>query len=227
MNFSIDKDEHDSWLSISDMMTGLMMIFLFVAIIYIQEVRAKFDDFSNIQNNICSDLRNEFEREITPWRMEICEGGLLIRFDSQGLFQPGSKELSDDFKILLANFYPRFNDILWEHLEDIDELRIEGHSSSEFGDLNELNAYLANTVLSQDRSYEVMNYVLNLAEISTVPEFLEWSFQNLTAHGMSSSNIIVLDGIENRVASRRVEFRIRTRFENELIDIIRSIDEAI
>jgi hypothetical protein len=71
-----------------------------------------------------------------------------------------------------------------------------------------------------------MNYVLGLDEIVSNGDFLEWSYENLTAHGMSSSEVIMVNNVEDRQASRRVEFRIRTKAEDKLIEFVKELDGA-
>lgn len=224
---SKDSKDEDSWISISDMMTGLMMIFLFIAIIYIQEVRTTFGELNDVQARICSQLETEFSQDKQKWNMSICEGGLLVKFNNDGFFLADSTELTDEFKELLSDFYPRFKSILWKHVKNIDELRIEGHASSEARGQSRLGAYIYNTELSQGRSFNVMSYVLGLESISNRSDYLDWSYENLTAHGMSSSELILnKDGVEDRQASRRVEFRIRTKAEDSLIELIKEFNEA-
>ncbi len=220
------NDNDDSWISVSDMMTGLMMIFLFIAIIYIQEVLNTYGEFEDVQAKICTELRTEFNEEQKTWNMKICEGGLLVKFENNENFLPDSKIITERFQLVLNEFYPRFKNILWKYIDDVDELRIEGHASSEARGKSRKDAYLYNTELSQGRSYNVMNYVLSLDEIISNSDFLEWSYENLTAHGMSSSEVIMVNNVEDRQASRRVEFRIRTKAEDKLIEFVKELDGA-
>lgn len=51
------------WISISDMMTGLMMVFLFIAVLFMNEVRKEqksikdiVDSYQNIQQQLYKDL---------------------------------------------------------------------------------------------------------------------------------------------------------------------------
>ena len=75
--YSSKYNDDESWVSVSDMMTGLMMIFLFIAIIYIQEVLNTYGEFEDVQAKICSELKNEFNDEQELWNMKICEGDYL------------------------------------------------------------------------------------------------------------------------------------------------------
>jgi len=220
------SNNEESWISTSDMMTGLMMIFLFISIIYISKVKSIVGEVQDTQDIICNELREEFRKEENTWRMISCENGLVVKFENDGYFLPREKNLTPEFEDLLEDFYPRFKFIIWKYIEDINELRIEGHASSEASvEGGPLGKYIYNTDLSQGRSWEVMKFVLNLPQINKNDQYLEWSYGNLTAHGMSSSVPITYEnGNENRKASRRVEFRIKTKAQDGLLEIIKALD---
>ena len=217
--------EDEQWISVSDMMAGLMMIFLFISIIYIENISKYFSEVSDLSDDICADLKNEFENEREAWDMSICENGLLISFESNSNFEVNSAELSLEFSSVLSAFYPRLMDVMFRYREAISELRIEGHTDSSVSSADsELTGYLYNTQLSQNRSRNVMKYVLELAPISDRKQYLDWSFSHVTAHGMSSSKkVFDADGFENLAASRRVEFRLRTTAEERLLDLVSEI----
>jgi len=157
--------------------------------------------------------------------MSICENGLLISFESNSNFEVNSAELSLEFSSILSTFYPRLMDVMFRYREAISELRIEGHTDSSVRSTDsELTGYLYNTQLSQNRSRNVMKYVLELAPISDRTQYLDWSFSHVTAHGMSSSKkVFNADGFEDLAASRRVEFRLRTTAEERLLDLVSEI----
>lgn len=217
--------EDEQWISVSDMMAGLMMIFLFISIIYIENISKYFSEVSDLSDDICADLKNEFENESEAWEMSICENGLLISFESDSNFEVNSAELSSEFSAVLTAFYPRLMDVMFRYREAISELRIEGHTDSSVRSTDsELTGYLYNTQLSQNRSRNVMKYVLELAPIADSSQYLDWSFTHVTAHGMSSSKkVFDVNGAENLAASRRVEFRLRTTAEERLLDLVSEI----
>ena len=215
----------EQWISVSDMMAGLMMIFLFISIIYIQNISKYFSEVADKSDEICAHLKREFKNESDSWDMSICENGLLISFDSESLFDLNSAELSSDFELVLSDFFPRLMAVIYEYQDSISELRIEGHTDSSVRrNDSELSGYINNTRLSQDRSRNVMKYSLNLDDITLQPEYLDWSYTHVTAHGMSSSQRIFSDaGDEDYAASRRVEFRLRTKAEDQLLDLVSEI----
>lgn len=71
--------------------------------------------------------------------------------------------------------------------------------------------------LSQNRTRSVLQYVLLLDQIK--PE-KSWIKQVLTANGLSSSKTIKnKDDDEDRILSRRVEFRVKTNAEKRILTI--------
>ena len=79
--------------------------------------------------------------------------------------------------------------------------------------------YLFNTELSQDKVLSGMNYVSK--QINNNNDYLEWSFDHLTAHGMSSSVPVLSNNQETR--NCQLEFRIKTEAQDALLDI-RALD---
>ena len=215
----------DTWISAADMMAGLMMIFLFIAIIYIRNIGQYFDEINDVQSELCSSLNAEFRAESEQWNMTICESGLLIRFESETYFERSRSSLTPEFRRILSIFVPRLFDVLWEYEDQLSEVRIEGHTSSRVrpGD-TAISGYLYNTELSQDRSRNVMAFALASLRNKSKQDQLAWSYRNLTAHGMSSSDPILKDGQEDFARSRRVEFRIRTTAQDKLNELIQDLD---
>ena len=220
------KSDDDVWISASDMMAGLMMIFLFIAIIYIRNIGQYIDQINDVQTKLCSSLSAEFANEIDEWNMTVCEDGLVIRFESDGNFEKSKADLSQKFRRILAAFIPRFFETLWKFQGQISEVRIEGHTDSSVRRLDTpLSGYLYNTRLSQDRSRNVMNFALVSMRNKKLDTQLSWSFKNLTAHGMSSSEPILVGGQEQMDRSRRVEFRIRTTARDNLDSLVRALTD--
>jgi len=227
---SSSSSDDDAWISTADMMAGLMMIFLFIAVIYIQNISKYFDAVGDVRDEICNDLSAEFSQDLDRWNMTICEGGLLIRFQSDSSFESASSTLSPSFRTLLDDFVPRLMGVIWKYKTSIAELRIEGHTDSRVRSFDTpLSGYIFNTELSQDRSRNVLSYALSIPSISSNADYLNWSFSSMTAHGMSSSDLIVAGKSELYDKSRRVEFRMKTRAEDELLNLVTELkrNEAV
>ena len=227
--------EGDQWISISDLMAGLMVIFLFIAISYMinvekqkDEIRVQRDQIRNIavtyqrlQNELHADLVEEFEDSLANWQADIHRETLAIRFYApEVLFEAGSTRIRPRFRAILDDFFPRYIGILTrpEYREDIEEVRIEGHTSSEWNwGTTVRDAYILNMELSQGRTRTVLEYALQMQDVT---QERHWVQKRLTANGLSSSKPVRIDGSEDRKASRRVEFRVRTNAEHKIVQII-------
>ena len=217
---------------ISDMMSTLMMIFLFIAVAYMLDVRKERDKmhdiavaYSSLQNELYKDLSEEFKDDLKRWNATIDRKDMSIRFkEPDVLFSVGSSELKNEFKAILDNFFPRYINVLRleKYRDNIEEIRIEGHTSTEWSaNIGIDEAYIRNMELSQGRTREVLTYCLSM----TTGDLKEWTKFRLTANGLSSSKIIIDScGVENKVLSRRVEFKVRTN-ATEVIDKILKINE--
>ena len=214
--------DNSIWLSNSDLMAGLMIIFLFISIGFIREkapeVVGSQDYVLNYlsftdskENEIDEELEQEFtDEEKKEWQLEIIPEENLIRFNAPDvMFSQSNYKLNDRFKTIINSFFPRYVKVLSKFGSLISEIRIEGHTSSEWKDVTKDKAYIKNMVLSQERTISVLNESLNsLAKFNLSEKEIKWAFDKVSASGLSSRSIIKnFDGSENSVKSRRVEFR--------------------
>lgn len=227
--------KHNVWMSVSDLMTGLMIIFLFIAIGYIkrvQENQTVLRDFVETKTKLHDKLVNQFSDEIEQ-RILTIDGDLTMRFNNAKVnFASGSYELTPEFASILDEVIPRYFDIMLHNnkfVNEISEIRIEGHTDEERAPRFGTDPFLSNVYLSQMRTLEVMNYIWT----SIVPNYEQKDRQRLqywlTANGMSYSrslddegNLSYLSGKSiNRDMSRRVEFRIITRSDKLLEEFVK------
>ena len=228
-------DENPFSLSLGDLMAGLLLIFVLLLsfvmlnlteeVSRIDEINEKlleiFTEYVKKRENLYKDLKTEFEKDLPKWNAVLDREKLSVRFrEPKVLFAQGKAEVQFAFKEILDNFFPRYIKILQhsDYINDIAEIRIEGHTSSEWSEIvSKQDTYILNMELSQDRTRSVLQYVLQIPAIS---ENREWIQQYLTANGLSSSKLITNpDGTQNREESRRVEFRVRTNAEKQLEEI--------
>ena len=226
-----EQDTEEHWISISDMMAGLMVIFLFIAISYMLHVQAEQErieqiavTYEKLQSDLYADLEEEFKDDLNKWNAVLKEQTLSIRFkEPEVLFEPGRAEVRGAFQKILDDFFPRYIQILRrpKYMADIAEIRIEGHTSSEWTENTSPEAaYIHNMKLSQGRTRSVLEYVLQIPSIRQSQTIQDWLKLHLTANGLSSSKLIAPNGIENKKESRRVEFRVRTNAEKRIVEII-------
>lgn len=210
---SDEGGEH--WLSISDLMAGLMMVFLFIAIVFMrhtmkenEKIKSVAVAFQENQVAIYESLIKEFDKDLEEWGAEIDKETLAFNFKSPDvLFDNGDIDIKPAFAVILDDFFPRYLKVLKPFRSSIDEVRIEGHTSSEWNkDSTDEEAYFKNMRLSQGRTRSVLSYLYSL-----VPEETPWIKRNIAAVGFSSSRLIMTElGIEDTERSRRVSFRAIT-----------------
>lgn len=222
--FPESSENGDYWISISDLMSGLMVIFLFIAVAYITNVAFTYQ---RLRDDLYQDLRTEFEGDLEKWSATISREDLSVQFtEPQVLFDKGEAYVNQRFQRILRDFFPRYIDVLTrpKYKSEIAEVRIEGHTSSEWSGLTGLDAYVANMELSQDRTRAVLSYVMRL---DGSRRYRDWLIDHLTANGLSYSQLVrTKAGEEDKQRSRRVEFRVRTDAEEQIQSIVTSPEQA-
>lgn len=226
---NVQQAQEAHWIPLSDLMTGLMVLFLLIAVTYMARVESDASRirevavaYTETRDALYEDLLAEFKDDLPKWKADLNRADLSIRFkDPDILFANGSSELKPEFQQILRDFFPRYERILAspKYRDSINEIRIEGHTSSEWiGVTNPDVAYFKNMELSQARTRSALNLVLDLPESLTNRAWLK---RFVTANGLSSSQpILNEDQTENLEMSRSVVFRIRTDAETRISKIL-------
>ena len=203
------------------------MVFLFISVALMREAFLERDQIKEIavayQENqvaIYNSLMSEFEKDLDKWQADIDGETLSFVFKSPDvLFDRGEALIKPKFKVILDDFFPRYMSVLRGYLDSINEVRIEGHTSSVWNQwTNDSEAYFKNMELSQGRTRSVLNYVYNLKNIESERQ---WIKRNIAAVGFSSAKLIIdKTGKEDRSRSRRVTFRVITNSETQIRKIL-------
>ncbi|TCQ86705.1 outer membrane protein OmpA-like peptidoglycan-associated protein [Rahnella sp. JUb53] len=223
----VKKQDNEHWISMSDLMAGLMMVFLFISVAYMHYVQVEKNKikevavaYQNAQIELYNALEVEFAKDLPDWDAEIDKQTLEFRFKSPDvLFRTGSSDLQLGFKSTLDNFFPRYLTVLDKFKEHITEVRIEGHTSSDWTGTSDRDvAYFNNMELSQGRTRTVLEYVYEMDEIKSQRP---WIKSHFSAVGYSSSHpVLNASGREDPSRSRRVTFKVVTNAELQIRRII-------
>ena len=217
----IEIEEQNFSLSISDLMSAMLFIFILLlsgTMLQLKEKEQKLaqvsESYEDVKQNIVIGLKSEFGSDFEKWGVEIVDSTLCVRFQKESThFAWNSDELKDEFKDILKDFFLRYIGLVYDDKDirkHIKEIRIEGHTSSE-------GEYFSNMDLSQRRAREVLEYCYDLIKDEGK---LDWIEKKFTANGMSSSHPILNgDGEEYLKKSRRVEFVIVTDAEVQMESI--------
>ena len=216
----------EHWLTISDLMAGLMMVFLLISVALMRSAFLDRDRMRDVavayregQVAIDEALRREFENDLEKWDAAIDAEDLTFEFRSpEVLFEAGAIALRPRFAVILDDFFPRYLRVIRAFERVIDEVRFEGYTSSDWVSATENEAYFNNMRLSQGRTRSVLEHVYKLP---TAPDDRSWVKRKVAAVGFSSSRLIVdASGREDPEASRRVLFRVVTNAETQIRTIL-------
>ena len=225
----MDNSNNDFWVSTSDLMAGLMIIFLFIAIAYMTEMKSIIDKviyvtegYQDTEESLYNELMKEFKDDLENWNAEIDSKTLSFIFkEPDVLFEKGEYAIKPLFQKILDDFFPRYADILKndKFKNDVLAVRIEGHTSSEWTKIStKKQAYLNNMNLSQLRASNVLEHTLN----TNLNGSYDWIRDRLQAVGYSSSKLKYnLKGNEDKHQSRRVEFKVVTNSQEKLHKLLR------
>ncbi|MEM9601429.1 MAG: OmpA family protein [Pseudomonadota bacterium] len=221
------SDAGTEWLSVADLMAGLMLAFLLISVLLTQQALSQRDTVNSLAEEyrdghaaLAGALDREFSEQLKAWNARFDNETLTLSFDTPEVaFAPGGSEISDSYQRVLADFFPRYLDVILQHRHLVDELRIEGHTSSRWAEgTDPAIAYFNNMALSQARARAVLNHVFFL---STVRTERDWMSDKVVAVGMSSARpVLGPDGLEDFSLSRRVSFRVITNSDAQLRRII-------
>ena len=195
-----------------------------------QEEQAKLKaiaaSFQTMQQRLNRDLKSEFQSDLQRWDAQILPDNTIRFKSSDVLFDLNSSAISPNFKNIVAEFFPRYLNILTSNAyqDRIQEIRVEGHTSSIWKSATSREqSYLNNMRLSQDRARSVLQYVYENTTSETKRRWLE---KHLRANGMSFSKLITRNDQEDIQASRRVEFRVLTKTDEKIYEIIDTLQKT-
>jgi len=231
------ESSDNNWISFSDIMTVLMIIFLFISISYMMQVKKEqdkrdevFENYKKTRSQIYNDLDSTFSKGFEKWNIEI-EPDLSIKIsDANALFEAqlytDEVILKENFKDFLSQFAPRFLTIILnpKYQDKISEIRIEGHTSISKPE-NEFNSkyYQHMVVLSQKRSNKVLEYMMSLSSYINLTDTDKNRLRFfLTSNGLAFGRSLDIDNNYkfysnkkiNKEKSMRVEFKIVTNSED-------------
>lgn len=207
--------EPDYWLSFSDLMAGLLMIFalmLLAALYHYQSGVEGIREILLVREDVVEELKNKLEDG--PGSVVHVEDNGTVRFLDNVLFAQGSAIVSTRGREQLAAFTNRYLSVLLENEDFKSQLRaivIEGHTNND-------GSYEYNLDLSQRRAFSVMMVIL--AEAGENTDILK---ALVTANGRSFSELIYRGTARTEVdkeASRRIEIHFRLNDDELLREIL-------
>ena len=247
--YAAEEEETSYWLSYSDMMAGLLLVFVLIITFTMLQAKAQYeekeeqliaqqellleqqeimvqqqeqlDKVIGVRGDLVQALKEEFEG--TDLKVTVDEQTGAITFDSSVLFDYNKSDIKQAGVDFLREFLPRYFKVLLDPAfkEYISEIIIEGHT-----DIN--GGYMYNLDLSQKRALSVAAFCLNETNNFISNEEVLALREIVTANGRSySAPVKDSEGNVNMEASRRVEFKFRLTDEEMITEMMKILNGDI
>lgn len=210
----IEEQDTGIWLSIGDLMSGLLMFFALLFVTAMVQVRETQEELQKSQkelqkyqeafNNLPLVILNTFQQELPPGtEVKVDPKTGDVNIPTAVLFDQNSAELNPQGKKFLQQLIPVYSRIIFSREEFQDAVRhviVEGHTSSE-GEQD------FNLRLSLQRAAAVTDYISSELEFATKSQFQ----QKLLAAGRGERDA---DPKTDNPNDRKVVFRFQLRRVN-------------
>ena len=224
----------EQWMSVSDLMTVVMVLFLFIALMINVASTTGSETIVDTQNRIetirkdlCFNLKEKLQYQIDKEELTVTCDPIEIEFNNKKFnFSKAKSDLSPLFQKALDIVSPIIVNAIHEnkqYRQAVGEFRVEGHSSTKFKGKSSrtMDSFKHNMELSQNRARNVLKYCLGLEPFIgnsiTNKARRKWAYNTMTANGVAFGRIIrqkleddrePLIGKEDMEKSRRVTFRL-------------------
>lgn len=215
MFWNNSEEEHNYWISYTDLVMGLLMAFIVVSMVLFSR-----DSEQAALDGKYGELFEVFQRSFGGMEgIEVTDDAtitfVLDETSEKELFPTGDHHPTEYMQQLLKDFIPVYYDELYKIYSvsndtfNIKEIRVEGHTDSE-------HSYYANLRLSSRRAGKIQDYIYWDTKFNAYPEeFREYVLRNSIVCGYSYTRTLDKDGNyvfetgkpEDKDRSRRVEFR--------------------
>lgn len=170
--------------------------------------KQKVENIGLLRENLSQELKSKLEGNFS-----IDDKTGSISLPSEILFDKDSyilkNESKNNLKRLLTNYFSVvLND---QNLSaNIENIIIEGHTDTD-------GSYIYNLDLSQKRAYEVMSFIYSFYKDPKLQKLL-------MASGRSFSDPVLVNGVEDKNKSRRIEIKFTIKNDNALEDALNFLE---
>ncbi|MBZ7935462.1 MULTISPECIES: OmpA family protein [Campylobacter] len=168
-----------------------------------KQAKEKIQNLGLMRENLSKELQKKLDSNIT-----INDKTGAISLPAEVLFDKDSYVLKNEAKARLRKILSEYFDAIMNDpkiLSNIENIIIEGHTDSD-------GSYIYNLDLSQKRAYEVMNFIYSFYKDPRLQKLL-------MASGRSFSDPIMINGVEDKDKSRRIEIKFSIKNDNALKDV--------
>ena len=221
-NQNNQSDENVFWVTMSDLLLGLVVVFLVLFILAITGYTQNKIQEKETQYQVTEKIVQELEKKNIKVDADKFSG--KIKISDLELFELNSSELSDKGKKFMSDFVPVYFDTIMKDpqiLKNISKIVIEGHTDSQAfaGSKSTEEKYYRNMDLSLKRASSVAQYIV-YSKYNGKQDYENSLYKLLSVEGKGPSEPVFVDGKEDFAKSRRVELKIEFK-DNNILDAIK------
>ncbi|MDI3478407.1 MAG: chemotaxis protein MotB [Thermoanaerobacterium sp.] len=201
-------EDNGYWLSFSDLMSSLLIIFLLISVSLVLSYETSIEDVQK-DLNIFDFISEQIEQEFSPQEVTFDKTTGVFRINNNLLFDESRSDLGPEDKEVIINILPRFFHIILDDefiKNKIANLYVEGFTDKQ-------GNYDFGLILSYQRALNVYNFIKSDTTFDKYQNDLK---QLVILTGRSEIDTIEIPGKteeELNALSRRVEFKIALKPE--------------
>lgn len=221
-NQNNESDENIFWVTMSDLLLGLMVVFLTMFIFAITGFTQQKINEKESQYEATEKIAKELQKNNIKAEADKFSG--TIKISDLELFELNSWELSEKGKAYMSKFVPVYlNTIMKDEKirENISQIIIEGHTDSQAfaNSKSEEDKYFKNMDLSLKRASSVAQYIV-YSNYQGKSSYEKELFRLISVEGKGPSKPVIVNGKEDYAKSRRVELKLTFK-DSSILDAIK------
>ncbi len=227
-NQSGDGNENVFWVTMSDLLLGLVVVFLVLFVFAITGFTQNKINEKETQYEVTEKIAQELQKNNIKVDVDKFSG--TIKISDLELFELNSWELSPKGKAFMSKFVPVYLDSIMKDKQirdGISQIVIEGHTDSQTfaGAKSVEEKYYKNMDLSLKRASSVAQYIV-YSNYKGKDLYEKDLFKLFVVSGKGPSEPVIVNGKEDFAKSRRVELKLMFK-DKSILDSIKKADNNL
>ena len=227
-NQSSDGNENVFWVTMSDLLLGLVVVFLVLFVFAITGFTQNKINEKETQYEVTEKIAQELQKNNIKVDVDKFSG--TIKISDLELFELNSWELSSKGKAFMSKFVPVYLDSIMKDKQvrdGISQIVIEGHTDSQTfaGAKSVEEKYYKNMDLSLKRASSVAQYIV-YSNYKGKDLYEKDLFKLFVVSGKGPSEPVIVNGKEDFAKSRRVELKLMFK-DKSILDSIKKADKNL
>lgn len=221
-NQGADSSENVFWVTMSDLLLGLVVVFLVLFVFAITGFTQNKVNEKETQYQVTEKIAQELQKNNIKVDVDKFSG--TIKISDLELFELNSWELSSKGKTFMSKFVPVYLDSVMKDKsvrDKVSQIVIEGHTDSQTfaGAKSKEEQYYKNMDLSLKRASSVAQYIV-YSDYKGKNSYEKDLFKLFVVAGKGPAEPVLVNGKEDYSKSRRVELKLMFK-DKSVLDAIK------